>query len=92
MYKIRSVRWIYINYYFAEFIDFKLKESQFAYKIIKRMLETDPKVRPNLREIIQSLQTLQHFVKLKQTLKHNEENQEIKEVSLSNPAKYNNGI
>ena len=56
------------------------------------MLETDPKVRPNLREIIQSLLTLQKFVELKQKLKHNEKNQEIKEVSLSNQAKYSNAI
>jgi len=92
MYEIRSVRWIFINFYFAEIIDFKLNESHFAYKIIKRMLETDPKVRPNLREIIQSLLTLQKFVELKQKLKHNEKNQEIKEVSLSNQAKYSNAI
>lgn len=39
-------------------LDLKLKESHFAFEIIKTMLENEPEKRPNLREIIPSLLSL----------------------------------
>jgi len=65
---------------FFKFTDFKLKESHFAYKIIKKMLENDPEVRSNLREITQSLLTLQKFAKIKKELKQTRKDQEMEQV------------
>jgi len=68
--------------FYSKFTDFKLKESRFAYKLIKEMLENDPRMRPNLREIIQSLLTLQKFVKMKKELKRNQKDQEMEQVTF----------
>ncbi len=39
-------------------LELKLRESHFAYEMIKKMLENEPKDRPNSTEIIQTLPAL----------------------------------
>jgi len=45
-----------------------LKESHFSFKIIKKMLESKPQERPNLREIIQQLSSLKKMVMISKDL------------------------
>lgn len=47
----------------------KTKGQSFAYNIIKRMLEGEPEVRLNLREIIPSLYSLKNMLAVRKVFK-----------------------
>lgn len=69
-------------YYLFLCVDFKLKKSHFAYKIIQKMLEDEPKKRINLREIIPSLFSLNKLVSQKYIHESGRIQQTSQEVSL----------
>ena len=59
-----------------------MKQSHFAYKIVKKMLENEPKDRPYLREIIPSLLSLKNMTGMNQNLENRDESQQMKQVII----------